>query len=144
MNITPLTPCPIRHLDNFIELLKSKHPFTFIRFSDGETEILRNRYLQIGEGKIVFRGKTTKNVYPQFDSKKFDPLIHQNIRHDLLQAAMYRAEKFYKGIPTAHNKALKDREFMLRLNGGFSLEMTFSEEMASLFDAFKEMPRLHL
>jgi len=146
-----LIPNPVKHLDNFIELLKVNKPFTFVRFSDGETEILRNRYLQIGEGKIVYRGNTTKNIYPEFDSKKFDPLIHQNIRHDLLEAAMYRAKIFFKGIPTAHNKALEDREFMLRLNGGFTLEMTFADlflnsnyqkylaEVVPLFENYKNV-----
>jgi hypothetical protein len=145
------TPDPINHINKFVNYLKNDDPFTFIRFSDGETEILRNRYLQIGGGKIVFRGNTTKNIYPEFDSKKYDPSIHQNIRHDLLQAVMFRAKKFYKGIPTAHNRALEDREFMLRLNGGFTLEMTFADlflnsnyqkyltEVVPLFENYKNI-----
>lgn len=34
---------------------------------------------------------------------------------------------YFKGIPTRHNSSVVDREFMLRLNGGFSAEMTFSD-----------------
>jgi hypothetical protein len=122
-----IIPDPIEHLSHFIDMLKKHIPFTFIRFSDGEIEILRNRYLEINQGKTVFRGREFKNNFPDFDAKKFDPRIHQNIRKDLLASALFREEKFYKGIPTAHNDAVKDREFLLRLNGGFTLTMTFSD-----------------
>lgn len=120
-------PNATEHLNNFINLLKTKKPFSFARFSDGEIEILRNRYLEIHAGKTVFRGREFKNSFPDFDSKKFDPRIHQNIRCDLLSCALFRDKNFYKGIPTSHNDALKDREFLLRLNGGYDTNMTFSD-----------------
>lgn len=122
-----IIPDAITHLDNFISLLKLKIPFSFVRFSDGEIEILRNRYLEISDGKTVFRGREFKNSFPDFDAKRFDPKIHQNIRKDLLSSALFRDKKFYKGIPTSHNDAIKDREFLLRLNGGFDTNMTFSD-----------------
>lgn len=121
------TPCPHKHLSNFIDKLKNKEPFSYVRFSDGEIEILRNRYLEINAGKTVFRGREFKNNFPDFDAKKFDPRIHQNIRKDLLDSALFRDKNFYKGIPTSHNDALKDREFLLRLNGRFETNMTFSD-----------------
>jgi len=40
---------------------------------------------------------------------------------------MFRAEKFFKGIPTSHNRVLRDREFMLRLHGGYTEQVTFSD-----------------
>lgn len=122
-----LVPDANIHLNNFISLLKLKTPFSFVRFSDGEIEILRNRYLEIGKGKTVFRGREFRNNFPDFDTKRFDPRIHQNIRKDLLSSALFREKNFYKGIPTSHNDALKDREFLLRLNGGFDINMTFSD-----------------
>lgn len=125
--MSQLVPNAIEHLDNFINLLKSKKPCSFVRFSDGEIEILRNRYLEINGGKTVFRGREFKNSFPDFDSKKFDPRIHQNIRKDLLSSALFRDKNFFKGIPTSHNDALKDREFLLRLNGGYHTNMTFSD-----------------
>ncbi len=122
-----LIPDPAKQLQLFENFLTNKTPFTFIRFSDGEIEILRNRYLEISGGKTVFRGRVLKNNYPQFDAKRFDPTLHQNIRSDLLAAAMLRGHNFFKGIPTRHNEALDDREFLLRLNGGFSQYMTFAD-----------------
>ncbi|MBL4900967.1 MAG: hypothetical protein JKX76_15270 [Colwellia sp.] len=120
-------PCAKEHLDIFIDKLQNKIPFSFVRFSDGEIEILRNRYLEINNGKTVFRGREFTNTFPVFDAKKFDPSFHQNIRKDLLDSALFNDASFFKGIPTLHNDALKDREFLLRLNGGFNLNMTFSD-----------------
>lgn len=127
------------HLNRFVNKLKNKEAFTFIRFSDGETEILRNRYLEIDKGKTVFRGRTFKNTFLQFDSKKFDPSVHQNIRKDLLSSALLRRCNYYKGISTVHNKAYKDKDFMLRLNGGFDEKITFADLfLNSNYQRYKE------
>lgn len=125
--LTIPAPDPIEHLDQFRQFLQAKTPFCFVRFSDGEIEILRNRYLEIAGGRTVFRGAEFQNNYPDFDSKTFDPRIHQNVRRDLLEAALFRGKTYFKGIPTAHNDALRDREFLLRLNGGFDSNMTFAD-----------------
>lgn len=121
------TPNSVKDLIRFKHFLNTKQPFSFVRFSDGEIEILRNRYLEIGGGKTYFRGRVFANIFPDFDSKKFDPFLHQNIRKDLLSSALFRNKNFYKGIPTSHNDAIKDREFLLRLNGGFDYNITFAD-----------------
>ena len=116
-----------KHLNNLENKIKKKEHFSFIRFSDGETEILKNRYLEILPGKTIFRGKEIKNNFPEFDSKRFDPSLHQNIREDLIESAKFKDLDFFKGIPTSHNKALDDREMMLELNGGFDNSITFAD-----------------
>jgi hypothetical protein len=144
-------PDPNIHLDLIIERLKNKKPFSFVRFSDGETEILKNRYLEINASHIIFRGQEWKNTFPEFDSKKFDPRYHQNIREDLLKSALYKNLNFYKGIPTSHNGAYKDKDLMLRFNGGFDKNITFSDlflnsnytryrdELVPLFEKYKHI-----
>ncbi|NVK33296.1 MAG: hypothetical protein HWE23_02380 [Rhodobacteraceae bacterium] len=114
-------------LDRFEGLVRDGQPFTFVRFSDGEIEILRNRKLVISKGITEFRGKQFSNRFPDFDQKRFDPLSGQDVRRDLLSSAMFSDPWYYKGIPTRHNNVLDDREFMLRLNGGFTPQMTFSD-----------------
>lgn len=121
------TPNAIDNLETIIKLLIAKEPFTFIRFSDGEIEILRNRYLEINNGKTSFRGREFSNNFPDFDKKIFNPDVHMRIREDLLASAAYRKKNFIKGIPTSHNDAVVDREFLIRLNGGFTDEMSFSD-----------------
>jgi hypothetical protein len=114
-------------LNKFSQLIREKSPFTFIRFSDGEIEILRNRRLVISGGVTEFRGKKFSNQFPEFDQKRFDPRNGQDVRRDLLTSALFNGSAYFKGIPTRHNHAIGDREFMLRLNGGFSSQMTFSD-----------------
>jgi len=114
-------------LTKFTQLVRQRSPFTFVRFSDGEIEILRNRKLVISSGVTEFRGKKFSNQFPEFDQKRFDPQNSQDMRSDLLTSALFNGSAYFKGIPTRHNHAIGDREFMLRLNGGFSAQMTFSD-----------------
>ncbi|MEN3373022.1 hypothetical protein [Dechloromonas sp. ZS-1] len=114
-------------LDRFERLVREHSPFTFVRFSDGEIEVLRNRKLVIAGGVTEFRGKRFSNQFPEFDQKRFDPRRGQDVRGDLLASAIFREQGYFKGIPTRHNNAIGDREFMLRLNGGFTPQMTFSD-----------------
>lgn len=121
------SPNPEKHLYYFLHMAQNKSPFTFVRFSDGEIEILRNRRLSINNGKTEFRGMKLTNTFPEYDKKIFDPQTGQSIRKDLFSSACFCNSSFYKGIPTSHNLAVIDREFMLRLNGGFSNQITFSD-----------------
>lgn len=114
-------------LDRIEQLVCNRSPFTFVRFSDGEIEILRNRKLVIAKGITEFRGKRFSNQFPKFDQKHFDPKNNQDIRCDLLASAIFSDIDYFKGVPTQHNNAINDREFMLRLNGGFTPQMTFSD-----------------
>lgn len=114
-------------LDRFERLVLERSPFTFVRFSDGEIEVLRNRKLVINCGVTEFRGKLFSNQFPEFDQKHFDPMRGQDVRSDLLASAIFCDSGYFKGVPTRHNNALCDREFMLRLNGGFTPQMTFSD-----------------
>ena len=123
-------PDPKYHFYNFMNLLNSKKSFTFIRFSDGEVEVLRNRELIISNHKTFFRGKVYTNNYPEMDTKIFNPLLDQQFRMDLLNSSIFKSEFFYKGIRTFSindYEAIIDREFLLRLNGGFDRHITFSD-----------------
>jgi hypothetical protein len=114
-------------LERFERLIRKRSPFTFVRFSDGEIEVLRNRKLVIAGGVTEFRGKRFSNQFPEFDQKSFDPRSGQEARGDLLASAIFCESGYFKGVPTRHNNAIGDREFMLRLNGGFTPQMTFSD-----------------
>ncbi len=116
-----------KDLSQFKDFVREGRPFTFVRFSDGEVEVLRNRKLIIADGITEFRGRKFSNQFPTFDQKRFDPMQGQQVRRDLLAAAVFSNESYFKGIPTSHNDAINDREFLLRLNGGFAPQMTFSD-----------------
>ena len=125
-----IKPDPKNHFNSFVNFLNSETPFTFIRFSDGEVEVLRNRELIISNKKTLFRGKVYTNNYPEMDTKRFDPLIDQKFRMDLLDSCIFKSEFFFKGIRTFSindSESILDREFLLRLNGGFDNNITFSD-----------------
>ena len=139
MTLSKYVPDPAKDLLRFQKMLEGGEAFTFVRFSDGEMEIIRNRYLKIGGGEISFRGATYKNIYPEHDSKTFDPSQHNQIRSDLVESAKHNSESYYIGIPTSHNKMLRDRNLMVRLNGGLNQFITFADLFInSNYEAFKK------
>ncbi len=122
-------PVPIAKKDfaHIMGMLEKKSPFVYVRFSDGETEIIRNYYLEIREHKVIWSGGVVNKGYPAFDRKTFNPNTNQEFRTDLLESAIANGENYFKGIPASHNRALRDRNLMIRLNGGFSSSLTFSD-----------------
>ena len=108
-------------------LLENKDPFTYVRFSDGEMEIIRNERLFIGKGHISWSKGEVSYSYPDFDFKDFSPTRDVKLRADLISSASYKSKFFFKGIPTAHNNALEDRNLMIELNGGSDENLTFAD-----------------
>jgi hypothetical protein len=102
-------------------------PTTFIRFSDGELEVLRNNPLSINNGVVKWRLGTLNAKYPPHDNKSFVPERDHKLRSDLISSARYRARGFFKGVPTSSNKASLDRDYMIGLNGGSVENLTFSD-----------------
>ena len=111
----------------FLRLLKGHEPFTFIRFSDGEMEVIRNEKLFIGDGIVSWRKGTIQHPYPNFDRKDFEPNRDIQVRKDLIESAEYQAPKFYKGVPSKHNDAVSDRDLMAGYNGNSVFNLTFSD-----------------
>lgn len=120
-------PSAKNDLHRLFSLLKDETPFTFIRFSDGEMEVLRNRFLEIGMGYTIFQGKRISNNFPEYDRKKYDPSMDIKFRTALENSATKKGMNYFKGIPTLHNNMIEDREYMVALNGGMSEFMTFSD-----------------
>ena len=68
-----MKPSATEDIKNVFQKLKIKQPFCFIRFSDGEVEIIKNRYLKIYNGKTHFKGK--------FQIINFLKLIQKSLIH---------------------------------------------------------------
>lgn len=116
-----------RDLEMFIENLKSRAPFTFVRFSDGEMEVLRRERLVLGPEGVTWSKGKSPFVYPVFDHKDFDPDRDEEFHDALVRSAIKRSPRYFKGIPTRHNRALADRNYMVELNGGDLENLTFSD-----------------
>lgn len=116
-----------KDFDSIVNLLANKTPFTFVRFSDGEMEVIRNQPLRIGDGIVSWRKGEFSHRYPVFDKKEFNPERDFKLRAELIQSAMYSHPQFIKGIPALHNDALEDRNLMIDLNGNSIENLTFSD-----------------
>lgn len=115
------------HFRIFLNKLQNQDPFSFVRFSDGELEILRNHTLVIEEGAVHWSKGSFRADYPAHDFKEFIPGRDIQLRQDLTDSATYLGENFFKGVPTKSNRASRDRDFLVSLNGGTYSNLTFSD-----------------
>jgi hypothetical protein len=118
---------PELDLNSFLHSFENSKPFYFVRFSDGEMEIIHNRFLEISEVGTYFNGKLNDYFYDPLDYKKFDPTVNQNFRGELIESAKYIASNYIKGIPTSHNEQIADRDFLISLNNNSEHNLTFSD-----------------
>ena len=118
-------PIAKEDIRDLFEKIKHKKPFCFVRFSDGEMEVIRNRFLKIREGETHFRGKVFKNKFSEFDSKEFNPEINNDIREDLLISAIRKMNDYFKGLP--HKRFKKDRDLIVTIHGGLDKHITFAD-----------------
>lgn len=114
----------------FEQSISDSRPFTFVRFSDGEMEIIKNNTLVIDSTKVEWSGRVHYgHSYPKFDRKTFQPAspLGKYFRKDLLASGLYRSDNYYKGIPSSDNYAAADRKLMVGLNGGTYANLTSSD-----------------
>lgn len=134
----------------FKQFFELKTPFCFIRFSDGEMEVIRNRVLSITPGATVFRGRKFNNHFSTHETKMFSPIEtqHRMLRKDLIAAATFSGTHFFKGCPGFHNLAREDHDLLIRLNGKNDERLTHSdllvnENYISMQCLLKKMPSLY-
>lgn len=87
----------------FLEKLIKGEPFSFSRFSDGETEILKNRSMFIKDNEVHYNNNTIKYHYPLYDTKSFIPERDKLLRSDLYKSLVFSDAAYFKGIPGSHN-----------------------------------------
>jgi hypothetical protein len=118
---------PQVELQRFAELLSKREPFVFVRFSDGETEILKGNRLELGSSGVIWSKGQSNFVYPKYDHKSFDPLRDSSLHESLLKSAQFRSPNYFKGIPTRHNRDKAATMMMHELNGGSWDNLSFAD-----------------
>lgn len=124
MNYVPCAQNDIKRIQNFI--IRST-PFVFIRFSDGETEVLQNRELKLDREGIIFRGKKINHIHPEFDKKHYEPKKHSLIRDDLMASLVYYKTRYIKGIPSSHNMNTNDQGYYIKIINDINNNITFAD-----------------
>jgi len=123
---------PLNDIEYIFYLIESGIPFTFVRFSDGEMEIIHNNYLEISEKVTKYRNIQISNSYPSHDYKYFDPSRDFLFRDELLLSAKYISDFYFKGIATHHNvdagdTLISDQEILIGFNNRSLRNLTFSD-----------------
>lgn len=121
------TPNQRHDFELLLSLLDGNSPFTFIRFSDGEMEVIRNHAFSISSGVVVWRKGIVFGGYPDHDAKTFEPDRDSKLRLALISSAQYRGHNFFKGVPVASQGAKLDQQLMINYNGGVTDFLTFAD-----------------
>lgn len=84
----------------FLEKVKNKENFSFLRFSDGEMYLLQDKGIILSDNKVKVDGIVdgTGPGHPLYDSKVFDPIKHEEFRNHLISSFLYKDKNYYKGI----------------------------------------------
>ena len=81
--------------------LRSKEPFSYVRYSDGELNILMDFYTELSD--IIKFGtpdnmKQINYAYAPEDHKLFDPKKHEFYKNKLKDSFLFEKKGYYKGI----------------------------------------------
>lgn len=108
-------------------LLKSNIPFCFIRFSDGEFFILKNKELKLDSGGYTIGESKGQGYYPNEEGKHFLPGRDDFFRGELLNSFKHSQSNYFKGICTRTDLGKEDYDFQISLLDDKSEEfLTFS------------------
>lgn len=81
-----------------LSYIENKENFAFVRFSDGEADILNNIKLVITSDYVI-EGNTKHNFgYNEEDHKCFDPDKHGFVRDKLIESFLFSKIKYFAGI----------------------------------------------
>ena len=114
-------------LARFEQYLLSGERFTFVRFSDGECEILDGNSLEISDSGVKWSRGSSQFRYPDYDFKSFDASRDTALRADLISCAQFQSSSFFKGIPTGHNNSPHHSKMLFDFNGASCAGLTFSD-----------------
>lgn len=79
-------------------LLRTREPFAFNRFSDGELYILQNKELVLDSQQVKVGARVTEGIYKAEDHKRFHPEEHAFYRDRLVDAFRYQARNYFNGL----------------------------------------------
>lgn len=93
-----------KEFDKVKDLIVSKEPFAFSKFSDGEVTVLHNNIVVLAEDHFIqgdLHGDDVKfdGTYLPEERKEFYPDKHQFYQKKLVEAFKFRKKNYIKGIP---------------------------------------------
>ena len=111
-------------------MLKTQENFAFTRFSDGELDIMKNKYVCLAKDYYMSGDYRGRGIYTVEEQKEFIPSEHQFCREALLEAFKHNQDNYYKGICTSSDFHIQHGssafQWMIECHGGDHPNLTFS------------------
>tara|TARA_Y100000310_G_C20687695_1_gene820152 strand:- start:2125 stop:3321 length:1197 start_codon:yes stop_codon:yes gene_type:complete len=104
-------------LEHFKNLITNNVNFAFVRFSDGEVDILKNIKLSLESNRVIEGNKIHNFGYPEDDHKLFDPEQHQFVRKALLDSLRFCKKNYYKGLGDPCCNGVEYTKWLRKLHG---------------------------
>jgi hypothetical protein len=114
--------------DIILNKLKNKENFAFTRFSDGELDIMKNKYVILANNYFISGNHKGNGKYTKEEQKEFIPEKHSFYRKFLLETFKHNQPNYFKGICTSTDAHVGRENFqwMLFEHGGDHPNLTFA------------------
>lgn len=114
--------------DVLLDKIKNKENFAFIRFSDGELDILKNKYVILADNHFISGDLKGQGVYTIEEQKEFIPEKHGFYREKLIESYLHKQDNYYKGICTGTDLhvGIENFDWMIDFHGGSHESLTFA------------------
>jgi len=114
--------------DTILNMLRNGENFAFSRFSDGELDILKNKYVILSDNHFISGDLKGAGRYTKEEQKEFDPEKHQFVREKLIETYKHNQKNYFKGICTGTDLHVGNENFnwMIDYHGGDHPNLTFA------------------
>ena len=114
--------------DSLLNKIRKKENFAFTRFSDGELDILKNKYVILSDNHFISGDQKGRGRYTKEEQKEFDPKKHQFVREKLIETFKHNQKNYFKGICTGTDIHVGSENFnwMIDFHSGDHPNLTFS------------------
>ncbi len=104
-----------KDFNKLLNLLRSKEPFAFNRFSDGELFILQNKELILDKNLVKVGTNVSGGPYQKEDFKRFDPEEHAFFKDKLVESFKFSKKNYFKGLSCRCCVGQEDFDWQLNL-----------------------------
>jgi len=109
-----------------LDLLKTRQPFAFNRFSDGELYILQNKELILDANQVKVGDAVSTGIYKAEDFKRFHPEEHSFYRDRLVEAFRFTKHFYFKGLSCRCCVGDENLQWQLDFHGAYDEFFTWA------------------
>lgn len=117
-----------KEFNKLVKLMEKGENFAFTRYSDGELDILKNKYVILAPNYFISGNLKGPGIYTEEEQKEFIPEEHQFYREKLIESFKHNQKNYFKGICTSTDLHVGNDNFkwMIDFHGGSEENLTFA------------------